>query len=174
MNISNLNFKESYLMYHEASQKVLDNHCPIQTRKIRESEAAWIDKEYRENRTSCRKLERIWKKNRTEENRNNYINQKQVCAEMALTKQTKHYSKLVDGATNSQKSLFKVANELRDRNKKKVLPNHDDPKKLANDFNNYFVDKIKLIRKSIPKVECTNILYTTISWKTTDRISTNK
>ena len=160
MNISNLNFKESYLMYHEASQKILDNHCPIQTRKTRESEADWIDKEYRENRTSRRKLERIWKKNRTEENRNNYINQKQVCAEMALTKQTKHYSKLVDGAANSQKSLFKVANELLDRNKKKVLPNHDDPKKLANDFNNYFVDKIKLIRKSIPKVENVPTYYT--------------
>ena len=77
MNITNLNFKESYSKYHEVSQKILDNHSPIQTREVRDNEAAWIDKEYSENRARHRKLERIWKKNRTEDDRNNYINQKQ-------------------------------------------------------------------------------------------------
>ena len=71
---------------------------------------------------------------------------------MALTKQTHHYTKIIDDSSNTQKSLFKVANELLDKNSKKVLPAHDDPKKLANDFNEYFVDKVKKIRKSIPEV----------------------
>ena len=50
------------------------------------------------------------------------------------------------------KSLFKVANELLDKNSKKVLPTHDDPKVLADKFNHFFVDKVKKIRQSIPEV----------------------
>ena len=69
-----------------------------------------------------------------------------------VTYKTLHYSKLVEDSSNSQKSLFKLANELLDKKSKKVLPVHDDPKKLANDFNKYFVDKVKKIRESIPAV----------------------
>ena len=49
------------------------------------------------------------------------------------------------------KSLFKVANELLDKTKAKVLTSYSDPLQLANDFNHYFVDKVSKIRKAIPK-----------------------
>ena len=71
---------------------------------------------------------------------------------MALSKQTHHYTNLIESNSNSQKALFKVANELLDKNNKKVLPTHSNPKELADKFNNYFVEKIQKIRKSIPKV----------------------
>ena len=35
---------------------------------------------------------------------------------------------------------------------KKVLPTHSDPKVLANEFNTFFINKIKLIRESIPEI----------------------
>ena len=35
--------------------------------------------------------------------------------------------------------LYKSANEILDKNKVKVLPSYDDPKVLANEFNEYFV-----------------------------------
>ena len=37
-----------------------------------------------------------------------------------------------------------------DRNKERILPSHSDPKQLANEFNDYYVEKIKKIRESIP------------------------
>jgi hypothetical protein len=94
----------------------------------------------------------LWKKNRNEENRNKYTEQKRICTEMAITKQKQHYTKLVSDNSGCQKSLFKVANELLDKNSKKVLPSHNDSKKLANDFNKFYVDKVNKIRKSIPSV----------------------
>ena len=153
IDFTNLNFKDCYTMYDEASRKVVDKHCPLVTRKMRSTEAPWMDAEYRKNRTMRRKLEKDWKKKRTVESRNDYIEQKRICTEMALTKQTKYYSQLVEGASNSQRSLFKVANELLDKNKKKILPTHSDPKTLANDFNNFFVEKVRLIRESIPQID---------------------
>jgi hypothetical protein len=70
---------------------------------------------------------------------------------MAVTKQSVHYSKVIENAGNCQKSLFKIANNLLDKTKVKVLPPYNDPKQLANDFNHYFVNKVKKIRTSIPK-----------------------
>ena len=99
-----------YLEYHEVTQAIVDKHGPVLTRKKRNSEAAWIDREYRENRTKRRQLERKWKKNRSEENRNNYINQKNVCTDLAIRKQTHYYSKLVEDSSGSQRTLFKMAN----------------------------------------------------------------
>ena len=50
-----------------------------------------------------------------------------------------------------QRSLFKVANELLDKTKEKVLPYYSDPKLLADEFNKFYVDKVTKIRNSIPK-----------------------
>ena len=148
----NLDFKSMYSQFDEASRTVVDRNSPLVTRRQRTNEVAWMDVEYKQNRCLRRKLERKWKKNRTEENRDNYISQKQVCTDMALSKQTNYYTRLIENSSNSQSDLFKLANNLLDKNSEKILPAHDDPKQLANDFNSYFVDKVKKIRESIPEV----------------------
>ena len=137
----------------------MDEHGPMITRKQRACEAVWIDVEYKQNRALRRKFERKWKKSRTDEDRGNYIEQKNVCTQLALSKQTSYYSKLVDDSSNSQKALFKVANELLDKNSEKVLPAYDDPKQLADDFNNFFIQKVIKIRQSIPVVRSNSSHY---------------
>ena len=57
----------------------------------RNGEPVWLDREYRESRALRRKFERIWKKDKSEENKNNYIQQKKRCTEMVLEKQTTYY-----------------------------------------------------------------------------------
>ena len=48
----------------------------------------------------------------------------------------------------NQKELFRVANGLLHRNKSKPLPTHVDAKELADDFADYFSNKISNIRSS--------------------------
>ena len=129
----------------------MDKHAPIRTRTIKNTESSWIDQDYKKCRALRRRYEKLWKRNRSEENRLNYINQKQVCVELALSKRSEYYRNLVRNAGSCQKTLFKIANELLDKRKVKVLPSYNDPKQLANDFNNYFINKVKKIRNSIPK-----------------------
>ena len=158
-NSKDANFLHQYMQYDEITRRVVEEHSPLLSRKVNPCEPGWIDQEYRKNRALRRKLERLWKKNRNEESMKNYVDQKEKCTEMALIKQREHYSKLLDGKSGCQKSLFKVANELLDKNSKKVLPAHDDSKKLANDFNKFYVDKVNKIRKSIPPVSDTPAYY---------------
>ena len=137
--------------YHDLSASVMDKHSPILTRTCKTAVPKWIDKEYIECRALRRKYEKQWKKNKTEEHRLKYVNQKKMCADLAVSKQSDHYTKVIDNAGSCQKTLFKVANTLLDKNKVKILPTYSDPKELANEFNNYFIEKVKKIRKSIPK-----------------------
>ena len=57
-----VNFETFYEQYEQSSRKVLDKHCPIQTKKLKPRVAAWIDSEFKKNRALRRKLERKWKK----------------------------------------------------------------------------------------------------------------
>ena len=145
------NFEDIVSQYDKITRAVTDKHAPIIRRTQKSGEATWVDQEYRKNRAKRRKMEKLWKRNRTEEARLDYIAQKKLCCELALAKQTSYYSKLVEDSSNCQKSLFKVANELLDKDKERVLPSHTDPKELANEFNEYYVDKVKKIRQSIPE-----------------------
>ena len=70
---------------------------------------------------------------------------------MSIKKQNDHYSKVVEEAGNDQKALFKVANTLLDKGASRILPEHSDPLQLANEFNEYYLDKIDKLRKSIPE-----------------------
>ena len=42
------------------------------------------------------------KNKRNKENRDEYITQKKLCAEMAITKQEEHYSKIINGIKDDQ------------------------------------------------------------------------
>ncbi len=44
----------------------------------------------------------------------------------------------MDNAGNDQKMLYKVVNEVLDKNKIRYLPEHEDPIQLANEFNEYY------------------------------------
>ena len=108
-----------------------------------------MDSEYRKSRSLRRKLEMIWKAQPSECSRTNYMKQKRVCCALSVDKQKLYYSKLI-GKASSQKDLFKVANDLLDKRKGKILPPFSDPKLLADEFNSFFIEKVKRIRLSIP------------------------
>ena len=145
-------FANNFKQYVEISKEVMDKHAPIKYRTVPTNNTPWLDVEYKRNRALRRKYERIWKRSRNEESRENYIQQKTICTELALEKRKSYYSKLVKDSGKCQKTLFKVANELLDRNKERVLPSHMDSKKLANDFNTFYIEKVKKIRASIPEL----------------------
>lgn len=48
--------------------------------------------------------------------------------------------------------MFKKASELLDKNSERVFPAHTDPKKFANEFNHFYINKVKKIPKSISPI----------------------
>ena len=70
---------------------------------------------------------------------------------MSITKQKVYYSNLISTSENEQHTLFKIVNVLLDKNKTRSYPDHENPQKLAEDFNEFYIQNLKKIRKNIPK-----------------------
>ena len=150
-DFENQSFETLCTQYHNRSKAIVDVHAPILERTVKDSTPSWLDQEYKRNRALRRRYEREWRKNPTDVSKYRYIDQKSICATLALQKQTAYFSKIVEDAGTCQKSLFKIANEMLDKNKERVLPPHTDAKKLANEFNKFYIDKVVKIRDSIPE-----------------------
>ena len=56
--------------------------------------------------------------------------------------------KVTAGGHNT-KTLFKIAKGLTGHNENPILPSYNDPNILANEFSEYFCDKVKKIRDDI-------------------------
>ena len=77
------NFEQSYSSYHQASQDITDEYVPIITKTVKvTSNIPWMDEEFRNSRKKRRQLEKKWRKNKCEENRQNYVEQRELCAKM--------------------------------------------------------------------------------------------
>ena len=149
-DLANGNFESSYKQYYNVAKQCVDKHAPILTKTRRHKKVQWMDAEYRMERTKRRRLEKRWRKSKSESDRKNYVDQRQHCADLSIAKQSSYYSKVVEEIGNDQKLLFKMVNNLLDKDKVRVLPEHTDPLQLANEFNQYYIEKVDKIRRSIP------------------------
>ena len=66
---------------------------------------------------------------------------KQLC----ITAKRDFYQKKIDDCNDDQKKLFRIAEELMHASKEAVLPTHSDAEALADQFADFFDDKITKI-----------------------------
>ena len=67
-----------------------------------------------------------------------------------------YYANLIDDAAGDTKKLFGIVNSLcKADNRSDVLPSHDSPRKLANEFGNFFIKKVDLIQEDIDNITVT-------------------
>ena len=101
------------MKYCTTAEKILNKHYPLVSKTvIRKENVKWMDDEFRRNRALRRKLEKQWRREKTEDKRSQYIEQRNLCAKMSTEKQEKFYAKVVEVAGNDQKTLFKRAEVL--------------------------------------------------------------
>ena len=111
-----------------------------------------MDPECRDQRR-IRRLERQHKLLKTELSLHAYVEQRDYCVVLANQKQRMFYRDIL-ASTNNQSVLFNTVSELWNRKKVKALPsNNGNMKILADDFNNFFTDKVTDIRNSINSAE---------------------
>ena len=63
----NENFETLCSQFRKSLSSITNKHAPVITNKKKQGEPLWIDNEYRQCRATRRKLERKWKKQRTDE-----------------------------------------------------------------------------------------------------------
>ena len=143
------NFAAAFNTFSNVSKMVFDEHAPVVTKFSNDSLPAWMDEDFKSCRRERRRLERKVKKNLSDlATKIKYIKQRKLCVEKAIEKKSNYYSNKIK--YSDRKTLFKMVDEMLDKNQKRVLPSYESSIKLANDFNKFFVEKVKSMRSSIP------------------------
>ena len=153
------NFNDGITMYESEMLNTINKHAPIITKEIRVvSDAPWFDSEYTRLRRERRKCERRWKKSGLEIDREIFVEKRKETTLLAFSKKVEYYSSKINEHANSQQALYKFTNTFFDKNNQSPLPAHednsDDCVRLATEFNEYFVNKPKMIREQLLSTPC--------------------
>ena len=97
-----------------------------------------------------RKLERKYNKTKLAVDKERLDHQRNIYNHL-LTQAKQDYFKTKIETAETSKDLYKVCDNLLNREQKSVLPSHDCVKDLADKFITYFNDKVSNIRKDLEK-----------------------
>ena len=150
-------FHSSLSTFQNIFTDTVTKHAPLMTKTVTASNRPpWMDKEFLDARKERRKLYKKWKTSRSNEtpevirlNRVAFEQQRSSVERLSKDKRSSYIQSSITQSSNCQKELSKITNNLLDSDKQSVLPYTENPEQLANNFNNFFVEKIETIRNNI-------------------------
>lgn len=137
---------ESLNLYNTVLQELMDKHCPVTNKTIKGRGKPWFDDELRKLRRKRRAAERAWRAGKGPKLA--FVNLKKSFDSSEHSKRCKYNREALLASAGDTKALYKKVNRLTGQSSQS-LPSFKDPKKLADDFKNYFSEKINNIRSSI-------------------------
>lgn len=140
---------EAVESYNNVLTRLMDKHCPVIRKKIKKKPTPWLDEELQNLRRRKRAAERKFRKpGSTDKDKQAYSQLRKSFNDLSFLKKKLYHQKSLNASSGDVKSLYKKVDKLLG-NVKDVLPEHDDPKKLAESFKEYFTSKIGKIRSEI-------------------------
>jgi hypothetical protein len=126
---------------------VLDRHAPLRTKtRTIIPRFPWYNDQIAEERRLRRKYERKWRKTKSLEDKQAYVNQKSRCNEAIEGAKVSYYKDKLQNASN--KEVFQTVNALLNKNTR-PLPSCKSTKELSDQFANFFHDKVAKIRRTL-------------------------
>ena len=127
--------------------EVLNKECPLKSSlRLVCSSPPWYNTEIYEARRSKRRMECKYRKNKTDANKQLYLDEKKTFNDMLVTAKTEYFIDKL--ASTNLKGMFATFNTLLNK-ASTILPDNASPKQLSDDFADFFSNKIKNIRKNM-------------------------
>ena len=143
--------------FKEALQLSVDQHAPLFKKRVTSQPTInphWFDDEYLQARRKRRSLERRYKRNKTPYNKHLLSVQRDHCYDLVKRKRDVHTQHIINQCRGNQRELFKCIPKLLDKQKIKTLPDHKgNPRQLAENFNNFYIEKVVQTREAIKSVQ---------------------
>ena len=138
-------------VFNDSLSQAIDKHAPTYECNIKHTERpTWLDNEYVLARAERRRLERVSKRTNLPSDILNYEIQRDYCIELVDSKRSNFFSNRIIQAKGNQKVLFNTFTEVCDyKSKNRTYPESSNDVECANNFNQFFTDKVKSIHKSI-------------------------
>ena len=131
------------LQYNTELRNVLQKHAPKKSKYIRDThQQLWFSDEIKVEIVLRRKMERIWKRDKTPQAWKDFYIQCRQVANITKEAQCNHYKQIIKEHKHDYKTIFNIANGLLFRKQESALPPTRPISVLAEDFSEFFQTKI--------------------------------
>ena len=128
---------------------ILNKHAPKVRKSKRISSKPLTHPNITQARRKKRKAERKYIKTGRESDKKTLCNETKNLAHTIKCTQNDYFSNKLNKVKKDPKATYKIINYLLNKTEEKILPEHSNPKNLANDFEEFFYKKVMDIRKNI-------------------------
>ena len=131
--------------------KIYDKHAPLKMITIKHRRLAkWYNDQLRHEKREKRRLERRYRKSGLTVDMENFREQTQKYNNLLEKTKTDYYRTKIQNSDQNQ--LFRLINNMF-KLKPLALPSHQSSQQLAEDFNDFFINKISDIRAGLNNTE---------------------
>ncbi|XP_060590708.1 uncharacterized protein LOC132745754 [Ruditapes philippinarum] len=134
----------------EKTTSIVDKHAPMKERQIVcRPDIPWYSSYLKKLKHFKRSIEKIHLKHKSTLTENVYKKVKNHYTREVSAAKSGFYQSKINDAEGNVKKLYNVTSKLLGREKENPLPSYSNDQDLANDFLQYFTDKIKNLRDQL-------------------------
>ena len=133
--------------YNSTLISLLDKHAPVTEKVINKNlKTPWYTNDIHTERQKRRRLTRKWRKSQSPEDKDRMLRQRDKVSNMIHAAKSDHYLNAITNAGKDSKALFQTFRQLLSDKKVNPMPPRKSQEQNANDFNQFFVDKITRLK----------------------------
>ena len=152
-DVDHLNLKLGLALYNSTLTKVLNWHAPMKRKSapIRK-QVPWFTESIRDEVRKHRQLEQIWRQDKVNLDKyQDFCTQCRLVSNLLFLTEREYYHDIFHEHGWNTKQMFKVCDGLLGRGKEPSLPSGFTNQELADNFNEFFINKITNIRSDLSK-----------------------
>ena len=135
--------------YNSTLQAILNKHAPLKTKTVvNRKRVPWFNSQMKAAIRDRRKAERTWRKSKSAHDLGVFKAKKNRATFITNQARCEYYTSHIQENSSNQRKLFQSTKALLCDAKDISFPS-GDPDRLANDFGNFFVQKIERINSSL-------------------------
>ena len=148
--ISQDNIDDAVLTYTNKLAEILDNHAPMKEKFVKKCHnQPWFTDQIKDEIRLRRTMERRWQKTPSADNFTAFYIQRRCVSNLICREQRRFYMNTLHEHRTDTKKVFQIVNNLLQRKEDLPLPPSSDNKQLADQFNNFFFEKVSRIRTDL-------------------------
>ena len=136
--------------YNDRLSELLDRHAPMLTKRVTvRPTVAWFDHDAKIRKRDVRRLYHKWKSSKDDEDHATYKKARNSYRHHLDENKRQHFSDAILSAQGNPRKLFSITMGLMGKKVSNPLPSSGADQELANEFANFFIDKVRNLQNSL-------------------------
>ena len=142
---SEMPIEEQVKFLFSTTHSLLDKYAPLKNKSFVINNKPFTDKDINNAKRLKRQAERKYRKNGLDKHKHDLRLATRNLSKIVKIKYNEFYYKKLQAVYGNAKGTYNVINKLLNKDKKILLPEHSDPKALANNFETFFANRVENI-----------------------------